>query len=301
MKLVQKRDSNEETGGSGKETKRVGFIGAGRVGFSLGRYFVEHGLRLSGYYSRSWESAKEAAEFTGTVPFRGLAELMDCCDLLFITTSDGQIEKVWKEMQKWPSALSGKIICHCSGALSSEVFTDVQKYGAYGYSVHPLFAFSDRYHSYRRLSDAFITVEGSLERLEEVITLFASLGNKVQVIPSKKKALYHAASVFVSNHVIALVETGVRLLRECGFSQEAAEQALFPLLHNNLENLVSLGTEAALTGPVERADCVTVQAHLSSLAEEEVLLYRLLSRKLVGLAKQKNPEQDYREMEGLLK
>lgn len=44
----------------------VGFIGAGKVGFSLGRYFTGHSIRVSGYYSRNPKSAHEAADFTGT-------------------------------------------------------------------------------------------------------------------------------------------------------------------------------------------------------------------------------------------
>ncbi|MGN1313669.1 MAG: hypothetical protein ACI4VG_01490 [Lachnospiraceae bacterium] len=32
---------------------RIGFIGAGKVGFSLGRYFGENDVCVSGYYSRN--------------------------------------------------------------------------------------------------------------------------------------------------------------------------------------------------------------------------------------------------------
>lgn len=43
---------------------KVGFIGAGKVGFSLGRFLSEHEIQVTGYYSRHRESAKQAAEFT---------------------------------------------------------------------------------------------------------------------------------------------------------------------------------------------------------------------------------------------
>ena len=45
---------------------KTGFIGAGKVGFSLGRLFAENGIPLTGYYSRQREAAQEAAAFTGT-------------------------------------------------------------------------------------------------------------------------------------------------------------------------------------------------------------------------------------------
>ena len=45
---------------------KVGFIGAGKVGFSLGKYFKEHGVDVTGYYSRLESSAQSAANFTKT-------------------------------------------------------------------------------------------------------------------------------------------------------------------------------------------------------------------------------------------
>ena len=63
----------------------IGFIGAGKVGFSLGKYFTEHGVTVKGYYSRDPESARAAAEFTGTSLFTSTEELLAACDTIFIT------------------------------------------------------------------------------------------------------------------------------------------------------------------------------------------------------------------------
>lgn len=43
---------------------KIGFIGAGRTGVSLGKYIKETGLKNGGYYSRTGESVRWAAEFT---------------------------------------------------------------------------------------------------------------------------------------------------------------------------------------------------------------------------------------------
>ena len=48
---------------------KIGFIGAGKVGFTLGKYFRMHGVEVTGYYSRSIQSAKEAADFTRAQAF----------------------------------------------------------------------------------------------------------------------------------------------------------------------------------------------------------------------------------------
>ena len=43
---------------------KFGFIGAGKVGFSLGKYLAVKGQELTGYYSEINEDAIEAAQFT---------------------------------------------------------------------------------------------------------------------------------------------------------------------------------------------------------------------------------------------
>ena len=40
---------------------KIGFIGAGKVGFSLGKLFCENGIHVTGYYNWHVEAAKEAA------------------------------------------------------------------------------------------------------------------------------------------------------------------------------------------------------------------------------------------------
>ena len=56
----------------------------------------------------------------------------------------------------------------------------------------------------------------------------------------------------------------------------------------------------ALTGPVERGDCETVQKHLEVLREEEKALYTSISECLLQMAKIKNPNRDYASMARLL-
>ena len=51
----------------GGDGMRIGFIGAGKVGCTLGKYFRENGIPVSGYYNRTSEHAKEAAEFVNAM------------------------------------------------------------------------------------------------------------------------------------------------------------------------------------------------------------------------------------------
>ena len=218
---------------------KFGFIGAGKVGFSLGKYLKENNIDISGYYSKSQHSSKEAAIFTNTRQYNNLEDLIKNSDAIFITTPDNQIADVWNEVKKLP--IKEKLICHCSGSISSEVFSNINNHGAYGYSIHPMFAISDKYNSYKDLSQAFITIEGHEKHLENLKRLFLHLGNDVAIISKENKVLYHAASVTVSNLVLGLINNGVNYLEECGFTKEMAIKALYPLIENNLRNIKERG------------------------------------------------------------
>ncbi|MDD2979416.1 MAG: DUF2520 domain-containing protein [Hespellia sp.] len=278
---------------------RIGFIGAGKVGFTFGRYLVERNMCVSGYYSQSLRSSKEAAEFTQTRYYETLGEIVASSDSLFLTVPDHQIGKVFSDLRKMN--LKDKIICHCSGVLSSGVFSGIQESGAYGYSIHPIFAVSSKLTSYQDFSNTYFTIEGDEKYLKSMTEFLKSLGNPVAVIAAEDKAKYHAAAVFASNLVIGLYKQAVGLLEQCQLGEEFSGKALLPLLQNNVENLVKYGMQDALTGPVERGDAETVRNHLSVLGREERAVYCLLSEQLLALAEQKNPKRNYGAIKQLLK
>ena len=250
---------------------KFGFIGAGKVGFSLGKYLKENNIDLNGYYSKSKHSAKEAAIFTGTKKYDNLEMLIEDSDAIFITTPDSEIQGVWNKINRL--SIKDKLICHCSGSISSEIFSNINNHGAYGYSIHPMFAISDKYNSYKNLSQAFITIEGHNKHIEYFKHLFSSLGNDVAIISKENKSLYHAASVTVSNLILGLINNAINYLEDCGFTKETAMKALYPLIEFNLKNIKEKGVIDSLTGPVERGDLVTVINHLNVLREEDKELY----------------------------
>ena len=282
----------------GGDKIRIGFIGAGKVGFSLGKYFCDNNIKVSGYYSRNLESAKEASNFTGSNFFLNIYDLIKESDTIFITTPDGVIKDVWESINKL--SIKNKILCHCSGSLSSEIFCNIENYNAYGYSIHPMFAFSDKYNSYRYLKNVFITIEGSKEAINKVKNLISKLGNDFKVISKEDKAKYHLGSAVVSNHVLAIINEGMNLLKQCGFNEEDIKKGLYPLVNNNIENIFRQGIVNSLTGPVERADEITLEKHLKCLNEEDKKLYKLISKKLIAIAEEKNGKRDYKKIKSMM-
>ena len=275
---------------------KIGFIGAGRVGCSLGRYFSENGAELSGYYSRSSRSAQEAAEFTASAAFDDMESLIAASDAVFITVPDGSIRAVYNTVA---GLISGKLICHCSGAMSArDAFPDIEERGAEGYSVHPLFPVSSRFEAYRGLKTAFFCIEGDSRHIDMWRSLLEGAGNPVKVISADVKSRYHAACAVSSNLVCALVDESVSLLTACGFSEDEAYAALRPLALSNIERIFEVGAKDALTGPVDRNDIGTVKKHLGCIPDAE--MYRAVSRRLTELAQRKNPDTDYSDMTELL-
>ncbi len=276
----------------------IGFIGAGKVGFSLGKYLSVNGIGLSGYYSRNLNSAEEAAEFTGSKTFSTPGELIRESTVIFITVPDGAITDVFNNIREL--GISGKLICHCSGALSAgEAFPDISTSGAQGLSIHPLFPVSSKYDSYKELGNAFFCLEG--DRADEWRDILTSLGNPVRIIDGSVKVRYHAACAISSNLVCALAAESVSLLKECGFTADEALQALRPLAMSNISKVFEAGPVSALTGPVERNDVSTVSKHLKCFGtDEERELYTAVSRKLTEVASEKHPETDYSELRKLL-
>ncbi len=266
---------------------KLGFIGAGKVGTTLAKYLAPH-HRIIGFASRSPESAEEAARFTESRAFEGFEDLIPLCDTVFITVPDGRIESVWQAILKTDIDLQGKNIAHCSGALSSEVFAGRSERGAFGYSVHPLFAVPSKTETYRELQKAFFAIEGDEQHLDEMVSLIENEGNLVQVIDPAEKVRYHAAAVFASNQVIGLYQIACEELMRCGFSAENAEVALAPLFLGNAEHVAQDGVIASLTGPAERGDTSTIQKHLDCLDGPARAVYSLLNEKLLEIAKRKH-------------
>lgn len=282
----------------GGDGMRIGFIGAGKVGCTLGKYFRENGIPVSGYYNRTSEHAKEAAEFTDTLYYEDVNDLINESDMIFITVSDNSIPMVYGSLDK--KILAGKIIAHSSGALSSSVFTDSGTYGFYGYSIHPIYAVNDRFTAYKNFQNAFITIEGNEDKIDFLLNLFRSLGNKTAKISSENKVRYHSAAVFASNLVCGLFGKAEDILVSCGFSQDDAKDALKGLFLDNASGIADKGPMLQLTGPIERNDTGTVRKHLEVLSEDEKELYIAASKAVLKLAKRKHSDRDYNEMETLL-
>lgn len=281
---------------------KIGFIGAGKAGCSLGKYFsIKKDLadiEITGYQSLEKQEAQWAAEFTNSTVFDTADEVIRQSDTIIISTLDGAVKDVWDFINK--DNIKGKMFCHLSGSLSSDVFSRIEEYGAYKISIHPMFAFSNKDSAYLQLNQISFTLEGDEYSVSVWKDIFSKLGNATVSISKEVKPKYHAAASILSNHVIAVLETGYELLAECGFSKEEARTFSEILVKDNISNVIKLGSMDALTGPVERGDVDTVCKHFAVLDESKKQLYQSCAKKLLQISKAKNPKRDYQKMEEIL-
>ena len=278
---------------------RLGIIGAGKAGVSLGKYLSScEDITLTGFFSRTVKSAEEGAQFTETKVFATIEDMIPENDMILIATPDGEIAKVWEKLKKLLPVTKEIIIGHLSGVLSSELFHDSEKPDIHGISIHPVYAFNDRFTCWERLNTAFFTLEGDEKAVALWKTILSGMGNKTAAVDASSKVRYHAACAMASNDVLGLIKVCIDELKRSGFAEEEAYTLLEHLVKNNVDNAFKVGVEKALTGPVERNDVGTVKKHLSVMGENETL-YRELGKAVLDIAMGKHKDTDYSELRGL--
>ena len=276
----------------GGDTIKIGFIGPGKVGVSLGRYFTHKGIELSGFYGRNEKTTIEAANITKSKFYNNIHDIIKESNILFITTPDDMISIIDRELSKFD--LNNKSICHTSGSLKSNVLCNAKHSGALVYSIHPIFAFSNKNTNLKELENIFFSVEGDdLENLSPidntnkgnilVIDIIKILGNKFFIRSKETSSIYHLANVFVSNLTLSLLDIGTNYLKKLGLNEKEALNAIKPLVQGNIDSIVNNGFVNSLTGPVLRGDITTIEKHLSVLEKEDKELYKILSLNLLKL------------------
>jgi predicted short-subunit dehydrogenase-like oxidoreductase (DUF2520 family) len=202
---------------------KIGFIGAGKAGKALGRYFKNHEVDVAGYYSRTFASAQDAAQNNRNRAFHTVEELADGCDLLFITASDQALPDIAGQVAQLISKnliAADKIWVHVSGALPSSCLAKISQAGGFAGSMHPLLSFGDPGESAAMLEKVFFSIEGSEQAVKAIIGLLTKTRGRFCEIKVENKPLYHAGACVISNYMTTMIDTGMRYLEAAGMERE---------------------------------------------------------------------------------
>ncbi len=288
VRRVASRDV-PEAGRKMSGNKKIGIIGAGKVGTAVGVLLKQAGYEIGFISDIDPERVKAAYhEMRGAAGQKDGAGLSGEVDILFITTPDRIIGKVAAELSRRGGIRAGQVVVHMSGSLTSDVLAPVRAHGAYAASLHPLQSFADFDQAKKNIPGSVFCLEGDEPALSELKKMVEIFGGEQLSIPKQDKVLYHTGAVVASNYLVTLLWAAVLILKEIGMKEKTALRALLPLVEGTLNNVKALGVPTALTGPIARGDGPTISDHVAALEKKmpELLdFYRVMGRLTVEAAR----------------
>jgi predicted short-subunit dehydrogenase-like oxidoreductase (DUF2520 family) len=260
---------------------RVVVVGAGRMGQGIALALSRSSTPVA-LLSRTPKPVVSPLTATG-LPWT--AAIRDA-ELVLLATPDGVLEEVAERLAGDGGIGPGHVVLHLSGLRDRRALAALGATGAGLGSFHPLQTVAEPATAPERLRGAYAGIEGDARAMEAGERLALLIGMIPVRLPAETKAAYHAGATLVANYTVVLVGVAERLAREAGVPAELAARIYLPLLEGATANLRSLPPARALTGAVRRGDTATVLAHLAALRPVDRILYAMLGREALLLARE---------------
>jgi len=250
----------------GEMDTSVAIIGGGKVGTAMGKQLAAAGYRMVGVCCRTETSARRAAsvinaEKIAVIPW----EITPLAQIVFITTPDGDIARVYGAIMEHDGFAPGTTVLHCSGALPSTVLTAPGDSHIHKGSLHPLQSFAAADLPGNPFQGIIAAIEGDERALAVARQVGESMGATCFTIKTEAKVLYHAAAAVASNYLVTIIDIAFSFLESAGINRKDAVTILFPLIQGTLSNIRDIGIPQALTGPIARGDLETIKRHLEQI------------------------------------
>lgn len=316
--------------------KTLNLIGAGKLGQTLAHLWQLQGqFRIQQVLTRSEESAQRACDFingtqindnqiNGDQAYNHSAqavtsfEELQPADIWLLATPDGDIAQAAAQLHQRPDLISqDTILLHCSGTLNSNVLssrgldsralnnsalTGTNSSGASVASIHPIHSFASPSESLNTFAGSYCGYEGETAALNTLLPAFTAIGAQLFAIDGEQKMLYHAASVIACNYLVGLMDASLECFEAAGVSRAQAQQLLFPITRQTLENVLTGSPQKALTGPISRGDINTVRHHLDAIQTQKPQLadiYKALGLQTAKVAAQQEPPADAQSLSAI--
>jgi predicted short-subunit dehydrogenase-like oxidoreductase (DUF2520 family) len=272
-------------------TATLNLVGAGHVGRALGRLFHERGVfEVQDVLTRARASAGAAVGFIGAGRALDAMDDLRPASVWMLAVADDQIAPVAQALASAGVVRKDAIVFHCSGAKASNELAPLSGAGARVASVHPVRSFADPDAVAGSFDGTFCGVEGDAQALALLLPALTAIGARTVAIDPAAKTVYHAASVFASNYLVTVLDAALRAYQAAGIPPEVARELARPLAGETLANVLRLGPELALSGPIARGDAATVarqQAAVLAWDAPTGRLYEALAGATWDLARRK--------------
>jgi predicted short-subunit dehydrogenase-like oxidoreductase (DUF2520 family) len=142
-------------------------------------------------------------------------------------------------------------IAHVSGATPLSALDPHER----RFSIHPLQTFT-RSRGPEQLDGAWASITAETDEARgQALELAHTLGLEPFELDDADRPLYHAGAAIASNFLVTLHDAAAAVFAAAGAPPEALE----PLMRRTIDN------DFELTGPIERGDWATVEAHRKAI------------------------------------
>lgn len=261
--------------------RTVSILGAGNAGSAVGKLLRIAGYRIDYVVTRRAATAARARRFIGAGKASTHPEDACASEIVILGVPDDTIEPLTRRLRFRHIAL------HLCGSYPSGIIHNAP----HPASLHPIRSFADPALAVKTFCGTFCSYEGTPHAERVVKRMILDIGGVPLRVRGDAKPLYHAASVFASNYLVAILDAALELMRRAGVTRT---DAILALAEGVLRNVRRAGIPDALSGPIERGDARTVALHLKSLAstDRELLeLYASLARRTVRVARAKGTSE----------
>jgi predicted short-subunit dehydrogenase-like oxidoreductase (DUF2520 family) len=248
------------------------------VGSTLGAALQRAGHRMVGVSAISTPSLRRAERLLPDVEVLPVDQVVAAADFVLLAVPDDALRPLVAGLAETGLWRTGQLVAHTSGAQGIAALNPAAARGVLAMALHPVMTFTGRPEDLDRLDGAAFGVTAPDEVRLVAEALVVEMGGEPVWVPESARPLYHAALSHGANHLVTLVNDAVAALASAGVQDGA--RLLAPLLSAALDNALRLG-DAALTGPVSRADLATLAAHRRALGQAPELLpaYLALARR----------------------
>jgi predicted short-subunit dehydrogenase-like oxidoreductase (DUF2520 family) len=245
---------------------RVAIAGSGKVATAMALRMLEGGMPPAAILARNRSTGQFLANRSDSI-FLPIEEIETGAsfDLILLCVADGAVAATAQLLRPFTSHLlhvSGTVPLGALGSGSHGVF-------------YPLMTFPAETEP--DWDGVKIFVETSQPDLPELLSILACR-LQVELLPadSQQRFRLHLAAVFANNFTVAAVRAANALLDEA--RQERS--TLLPLLRATFRLLLEKDADLLQTGPAQRGDTPTMEAHLRALSAHPDLadMYAAISR-----------------------
>jgi predicted short-subunit dehydrogenase-like oxidoreductase (DUF2520 family) len=268
-------------------------IGAGRAAWTFGKLWRQTGGEIRAIHTRRG-GGSEAARLLETDERPLLPEALDDAGLVLFALPDRVISETLSSLRE--AIPDAAVLFHSSGSLTSAVFARPSCF-----SLHPLRSLSPVGTEKLDLTGTLFTWEGDPATFELAGRIVSAAGGVLRRVDPHRKLLYHAAAVFGSNYVAALLEEARLMMEEAGLDD--TRESLAMLAGSAISNWASSTEAGGFTGPIRRGDPSLVADHLRALADDpdRLEIYRLLGLSVLRAVKEDSDSIGLQEIERLLR